>query len=445
MRSKIETILKASRVRFALILLGSLFVTTALRAAEAPVAGATNAVVVSTNGLTPLIVLPDLDVTNHVYLTFGLNRVDALQGKFLGNPAWQYFAFLIYVVLAYLLSKIFDLLLGVWLKAWTKKTATDLDDILIDLLRGPAKIIAFVVLLTIGLKLFAWPEWAEGFISKGFVLVVAFSVTYLLIKVVDLLLTKWAKKMSARDPDALHDQLLPILRGALKTFIVVIAVLATSQNMGMDITSVLASLSVVGLALGLAAQDTVANLFGAATVFLDKPFKVGDRVKLDAVDGTVEQIGIRSTRVRNLDGHLITVPNKTMGNATITNISRRPNIKTTMNIGVTYDTPTAKVQEALSILAEVYKNEKTENVWISFNSFASSSLNIVVIHWFKSTDYKEYLDAMQAFNLEIKTRFDAAGIEFAFPTQTLYLKQDSEFQIGHTEPLALPSAGSSKS
>ncbi len=425
MRLKFETFWKAGWLCLALVLLGSLWAGTSTAGAADTVstnAASTNAVSESTNKMRLLFGL-DEAATNNVYLTFGLNRIEALQTSYLGNPAWQYLAFLIYIVLAFYVSKLFDWLLGVWLKSWTKKTETDIDDILIELLRGPAKIIAFVIFLHIGLNLFKWPAWVENIISKGFLIIVAASITYLLLKLVDILLTRWMKKLSASDDRSLNDQLLPILRGALKTFIVVIAVLVTSQNLGLNITGVLASLSVVGLALGLAAQDTVANLFGAATVFLDKPFKVGDRVQLDGVDGTVEQIGIRSTRVRNLDGFLVTVPNKTMGNATITNVTRRPNIKTAMNIGISYATPTAKVEEAVAILKDVYTDPRTADVIVAFNSFADSWLNLQVVHWFNSTDYKAYLAAMQEFNLEIKQRFEAAGIEFAYPSRTLYVKQ----------------------
>jgi len=209
-----------------------------------------------------------------------------------------------------------------------------------------------------------------------------------------------------------------------------VAVLVTSQNLGFDITAAIAGLSVGGLALGLAAQDTVANLFGAVAIFIDKPFRIGDRIQLDSVDGLVETIGLRSTRVRNLDGHLITIPNKTMGNATITNITRRPNIKTVMNIGITYDAATEKVKRALQILKEVYKDHpQTFDCLISFNKFADSALNIQVVHWWNSTDYKEYLAGLQEMNLMLKERFDKEGIGFAFPTQTVYVKQDSDWQL----------------
>jgi MscS family membrane protein len=144
-----------------------------------------------------------------------------------------------------------------------------------------------------------------------------------------------------------------------------------------------------------------------------------------SLDGTVEAIGFRSTRVRNLDGYLVTVPNKTMGNATITNVAARPNIKTVMNIGVTYDTPADKVERAMQIIEDIYRpHPKTHDLIISFNKFESSSLNILVVHWWNSTDFKEYLLNFQKLNLELKRRFDAEGISFAFPTQTLYLRQD---------------------
>jgi len=116
-----------------------------------------------------------------------------------------------------------------------------------------------------------------------------------------------------------------------------------------------------------------------------------------------------------------------MGNAVITNISRRPHIKTALDLGVTYDTTPVQVQRAVAILQEIYRaHPHTADLIVSFDKFADSSLNLKVIHWWAGTDYKAYMAGMQAFNLAIKERFEAEGIEFAFPTRTLYLKQDSE-------------------
>ena len=264
----------------------------------------------------------------------------------------------------------------------------------------------------------------------------AISITYTLLRAVDILMGVWRQKSKASGDKAFDEQLFPIVSKTVKVFVIVVAVLVTWQNLSdQPITAILASLSIGGLAIGLAAQDTIANFFGAVVVFVDKPFKVGDRIQLPDVDGTVETIGLRSTRVRNLDGHLITVPNKTLGNATIRNITKRPNIKTTMNIGITYDTPLPKVKRAIEILNEVYRSHpKTADLIVSFNVFADSSLNIMVVHWWNSTDGRDQLAGIQELNLQVKERFDYEGINFAFPTRTLYLKQDSDWKFSDNTP-----------
>jgi MscS family membrane protein len=203
--------------------------------------------------------------------------------------------------------------------------------------------------------------------------------------------------------------------------------------MGMNVTGLLASLSIGGLAVGLAAQDTLSNLFGAIAIFADKPFRVGDQIKLDSIEGTVEAIGLRSTRVRNVDGHLVSIPNRNMANANIINISQRPSIKTEMNIGLTYDMTAAQVERAMQIIEEIFRpHPKTANLMVSFNKFDSSALNILVVHWWNSTNYKEYMQGFQQLNLELKRRFDAERISFAFPSQTVYVRQDSQWTVANT-------------
>ena len=188
----------------------------------------------------------------------------------------------------------------------------------------------------------------------------------------------------------------------------------TAQNIGVNITAAIISLSIGGLAVGLAAQDTLANLFGAVAVFADKPFRVGDHIKLADIEGTVEAVGMRSTRVRTLEGHLAVIPNKTVGNAAITNITQRSSIKTVMNLTLAHALPADKVKRALALLAEIYLGQPlTQDVWISFNQFSGGNLNIMIVHWSKGTDYPKYLAALQEMNLAVKERFDAEGIAFA--------------------------------
>jgi MscS family membrane protein len=376
------------------------------------------------------------------WMSFGLDKVPWLHVEVLGNPLWQYLASLIYIVLAFYVSKLLDYLIQVQLRKWAARTRTKLDDLMLDLLHGPVKIISFVVLLHVGLRVFAWPEWAAAFISNGLKLIVAGSLTYVAIKFVDLLMGLWQKRVEVAHEGVLDMHLLPIIRKTLKIFVIIVAVLVTSQNLGMNVTGLLASLSIGGLAVGLAAQDTLSNLFGAVAIFADKPFRVGDRIQLDTIDGNVEAIGLRSTRVRNLDGYLVSIPNKNMANANIVNVSKRPNIKTVMNIGVTYDMTSGQVERAMEIIHAVYRpHPKTADLLVSFNKFESSSLNILVVHWWNSTDFNDYLLGFQQLNLELKRRFDAEGISFAFPSQTVYLRQDSQWRLAppnREAPLATP-------
>jgi MscS family membrane protein len=382
---------------------------------------------------TAELVIMDNDGQHAGWLTFGLDRVEWLQRSVAGIPLWQYAASLIYIFLAFYVARFTDHLLRGGLKRMAAKTATQFDDMLLNLLRGPIRLAAFVILMHFGLQIFSWPSWFEDVLSKCLKIVIACSLTWLALQLIDLLLGYWRRRATTAEDAPFNEQLLPIIRKTIKVFVVVVATLLTLQNLGLNITSLIASLSIGGLALSLAAQDTLSNLFGAVAVLADKPFKVGDRIQLDSIDGVVESIGLRSTRVRNLNGHLITIPNKTIGNAAITNVTSRPNIKTEINIGITYDTPAEKVQRAAQILSEVYRGHRmTQDVWISFNKFADSALNIFVVHWWKSTDYKEYLGGMQEMNLEVKKRFDAEEIGFAFPTRTLYVKQDSSWKLDGT-------------
>ncbi|MFO1489153.1 MAG: mechanosensitive ion channel family protein [Verrucomicrobiota bacterium] len=375
--------------------------------------------------LTVTNTLPTFGVTNA--LTEKLANVPWLSNTtFLGEPLWKYFASLIYILLAFYVSKLLDYIINVWLKRLAAKTENKYDDILLELLRGPVKVVSFVIFLHIGLGVFDWPPRAQVFLSRGLIVVVACSITYVVLRIVDVFLGVWREKVSSAEDKLFAEHLFPVIRKAAKTGVIIAAVLLTADNLHIEIKTLLAGLSIGGLALGLAAQDTVANLFGAVAVFLDKPFRIGDMIKVEGVQGTVEQIGIRSTRLRNLDGHFVTIPNKTMGNTIITNIAERPSIRTEMNIGITYDTPAEKVKRATAILNEIFRGHpRTKDLIISFNKFNDSALNLLVVHVWDGTDGKEHFAGLQELNLRVKERFDAEKIEFAFPSQTVYLKQDA--------------------
>jgi len=391
-----------------------LLVAVAAGTRQAAAQTATNkAPVISTNA--PSLLIKNLERLESHPLTFGLDQVPALRDiTFLGEPLWKYVASLIYILLAFYAAKLIDFIARVWLGKVTARTETKFDDLLLRLLQGPIKVVVFVLLLNIGLNIFDWSSTARLYLSKGMIVVVADSLTYLAVKVLGVLLQNWKRRHEQEVDRKFNDQLFSVIRVSLNTFLIVVAVLVTAQNLNINITAAIASLSIGGLAVGLAAQDTLGNLFGAVAVFVDKPFRVGDQIKLEGAEGTVEAVGLRSTRLRNPEGQLVAIPSKTMGNAIITNLTRRPHIKTVLNFSLARTLPAVKVKRAIALLEEVYRGHPmTQDVWVSFNQFSGAGLNIMVVYWWKGTDYQKYLSSIQEMNLAVKERFDAEEIAFA--------------------------------
>jgi len=225
--------------------------------------------------------------------------------------------------------------------------------------------------------------------------------------------------------------LVPIVRKALRVTIAIIAVLLISENiLGANVKSLLLSAGVGGIAVALAAKDTIANFFGSITIFTDRPFQMGELVKIGEHRGPVEAVGFRSTRIRTLEGHLVTIPNSVIASTNVENIGKRPFIRRTSNITITYDSGHTKAKRAVEIIKEVLNNvpevntdpEKPPRVY--FSDFNDCSLNIYMSYWVKPADHWLYHQVNEQVNLEIMKRFEAEQIEFAFPTQTLYVKKD---------------------
>ena len=252
----------------------------------------------------------------------------------------------------------------------------------------------------------------------------------LLIGILDVYLKRWA----ASTESTIDDMLAPIVGKTLRLFIVVIGGIIIIQNLtGLKIGPLLASLGIGGLAVALAAKDSIANFFGTLTILFDKPFQVGQRITLDKYDGTVENVGFRSTRIRTLAGHLVTIPNDKLVNSSVENIGERPHIRWLTNIGITYDTPPDKVEIAVQIIREILENHEGMKEdfppRVFFNGFNDWSLNIMVVVWYHPPNYWDYQAWLQNTCLEIMRRFEAEDIDFAFPSRTIYMANDDKRQL----------------
>ncbi len=354
--------------------------------------------------------------------SFGLDGIETLQRTVGGYPLWQYLASLIWIALAFVAAALVDWLMSGKLGRLAAKTGSDLDDKLLAIAHWPVKATVFLLLLNLGVRTFRWPAWVETLLSGAFAILLAIVVAQLGLRLVDLVVERMAARFSSADAQ-LVKLVAPVVSKTLKVFLVLLVALTTAQYLGAPITSVIAGLGIGGIAVALAAQNTLANLFGTVSILVDRPFRVGDRIQMDKYDGMVESIGLRSTRIRTLEGHVVTTPNKIVSEVSITNISLRPAIRQLMTISLTYDTTPDQMKQAVAMLREIFQRHPlTQDAWVYWRDYGPHSLDIFVVYWCKSTIYQDFLQAMEEINLEIKRRFDAAGLQFAFPTQTIHLQ-----------------------
>ncbi|MDY7010636.1 MAG: mechanosensitive ion channel family protein [Planctomycetota bacterium] len=270
--------------------------------------------------------------------------------------------------------------------------------------------------------------WLWTAVCQTIAVIAAGWCVYRLVDVLEMFLLR----LTSRTHTQLDDQLVPIVRKTLRVFVIIVAGVFIAQNIfHWNIGALLAGLGLGGLAFAFAAKDTLANFFGSVTIFTDRPFQMGERVMVGDHDGIIEEVGFRSTRVRTLTGHLVTIPNSVVANSPVENVGRRPYIRRVLDVTVTYDTPPEKVARAVEIIREMldarkdhFPADKPGRVY--FNEFNPASLNIVVYYWFTPPEWWEYLEFTYDFNMELLRRFNEENIEFAFPTQTLYVKGNSE-------------------
>lgn len=222
----------------------------------------------------------------------------------------------------------------------------------------------------------------------------------------------------------LDNQIVPVLRKLAKILVGALGVGFFLQMLGYPLSGIIAGLGIGGLAVALAAQDSLSGFFSSIILFMDKPFMVGDLVQIGSTTGIVEEIGLRSTRIRTMNKTLVSIPNKEVVDSTIDNLSQRPMRRTEIKVGVAYG-PTPPMLEALleSLRTLLQENPMVddETIMVFFTEFGSYSLNIEMKFFLKTTDFVEWLQKREEINLSVMHAVSSAGMEFAFPTQTIHM------------------------
>jgi len=355
--------------------------------------------------------------------------------QFLQYPFWRYFLVLaVLVILFVALRQISTFLTQMTLVLRSSEENARLR-MALEAAIWPIRLLLAVLALTavrewLPLALF-WDRIFET--SIGVLSTLALVV--FIYRLVELLVYELAN-FAQREDNLLDQTFVQMMRLIARIIVIVFgAIYLIRAISGKPLSALLAGLGIGGLAVALAAQDTLKNFFGSIMIMLDKPFTVGQRVTFGGYDGTVEEIGFRSTRLRTLTGHVVTIPNEKIATDSVENIARRPSIRRLTNITITYDTALDKVQKAVEIIREILDHHEGMDPEfpprVYFNEFNADSLNILMVYWYFPPDYWPYLEFTQRVNMEIMRRFEEEGIEFAFPTTTTYLAHD------HHRPLRI--------
>ncbi|WP_236970313.1 mechanosensitive ion channel family protein [Membranihabitans marinus] len=347
--------------------------------------------------------------------------------KFMGFFLWQIYGLLFAIVICILLYWVFKWLVR---KLFNFISNRFTDTIFAQQLKSNSdrfiKLLSLIFVFTamrIVIAILQFPIEFSRFLIIGLRIATTILVVMLFIQVsnfIKLYLIKWSSKTDSLT----DDQLVPIVDSILKLIIITLGVIQVLRLMDVNVTALIAGVSLGGLAIALAAQDTVKNLLGSITIFLDRPFKVGDWVINGEIEGAVEEVGFRTTKIRTVDSSLISIPNGNIVNTSVKNMGLRHFRLYNTVLGLQYDTPVSNFEsfmEALKSYIQNHPNLDHENYWVYFTTFDSSSLNIMFRVRILTNNFAEELTIKEEINFGIMRLAEAANVSFAFPSRTIYM------------------------
>lgn len=343
-----------------------------------------------------------------------------------GLYVWQYVAILVLIFITYLIFRLLNwvisfLITRVLFRFGYREIATKYVS---PVVRPIGLLIAFLMAET-ALPLLQLPIKVNSFVSVAVEIMIPFFATIAFYYAVDIL-ALYLEKVASKTENTFDDQLVPLIKKTLKTFVIIIGGIYVLTGLDVNMTVLFGTLSVGGLALALAAQDTIKNFFGSLMIFVDRPFQAGQWVvTADGIDGTVEQVGFRSTRIRTFENSVITVPNGRLSDAAINNYGMRAYRRFRTHIAVTYDTPPDLLElfvRGLREIVEKHPHTRKDYYHVYMNDMGSHSLNILFYIFFITPDWGEELKYRHEVIIAIMKLAEELGINFAFPTQTLHME-----------------------
>jgi len=345
--------------------------------------------------------------------------MDIMNYTVLNLPLYKFVIAFIVFFLFLFARKIFTLTIVKTAKVFVGKTKTDIDDKILNSLVKPLDFLFIIFGLHIASIVLSIDTYMITF-TKGMMIFSMFWFLYNIIIAFEKDILKLFNKRVSQEIGI-------FLTKSLKVFVVALGVVAVLQNFGINVSAFIASLGLGGLAFALAAKDTAANLFGGFAILTDNIFKIGDWIKVGSVEGIVEDIGMRTTKIRAFDKRLIVMPNATIANSAVDNFSRRDRRRINMRIGLTYSTTPAQMQKILKEVREMLANHPMihkEPLFVYFDQFEDSSLSLFFYLFTKTAVWEEYLKIREDINLKIIDIVEKNGSSFAFPSQSIYFENE---------------------
>ena len=338
--------------------------------------------------------------------------------QFAGNSLRSYVIAFLALILSTLIFLILQKIILVKLEKFALKTKTDIDDVIIATFKKVRPQFYYLISLYIAIHFLTFPEIFNRIFDAAVLIIVIIQILTAGQTFIDYLFQKLAKKQKESDSKVA----MGVLAKIAKITLWALGLLMILSNLGIDITSLIAGLGIGGIAIAFALQNILGDLFASFAIFFDKPFVQGDFIVVGEHSGTVEKIGIKSTRIRALQGEEIIISNKELTSARVQNFKRLKERRITFTLGVTYDTQPDKLQKIPEIIKNIVTNlESTKFDRAHFKSFGDSALLFEIVYIIQSDDYTAYMDTQQQLNLQIHQAFNKEKIEMAFPTQTVHL------------------------
>ena len=325
------------------------------------------------------------------------------------------------------LFKLVQYVVIVRLKALSQKTTTDVDDVVIGAVENIRAWVYVLVALYISIQPFGLPSGVDTATTFIFLFAVAWQLIEITARFVDYFAMRFLEKDEDGDGEIDPNSATASHMVTLLARIVLwsLGLLFILSNLGIQVTSLIAGLGIGGIAVAFALQGILSDLFSSFSLYFDKPFRIGDFIVIGEHSGTVERIGIKTTRIKTLQGEELVVSNAELTSARVQNFKKMQERRIAFQFGVTYETSQEKVKEIPHMVERIFEDLDGARLdRAHFTTFGDSALLYDVVYYVESAEYTDYLNAQQAFNFELMNKFAEVGIEFAYPTQTLYVKKD---------------------